>query len=166
MKQFLLSTFILLLLYGDSSAQKDTLQREINEQVWKPFIKSFNNNDDGGFKAVHSKDIIRVTQDNNGIIGYDEYFKSVPDSLKSKWANWKKNIELRFIQRIAANGKAFEVGYYKTSSTNTTTGETRSGYGKFHVLLRKENGAWKILMDADVNEKTNEAVFLTGSPME
>lgn len=166
MKQFLLSTFVLLLLYGDSSAQKDSLQREINEQVWKPFIQSFNNNDDEGFKGVHSKDIIRVMQDNNAIIGYDEYFKVVPDSLKSKWSNWKKNIELRFTQRIAANGKAFDVGYYKTSSTNTITGEIRSGYGKFYVLLRKESGTWKILMDADANEKTNEAVFLTGSPME
>lgn len=61
--------------------------------------------------------------------------------------------------------KAFEVGYYKTSSTDATTGETRSGYGKFHVLLRKENGTWKIIMDADANEKTNEALFLAGSPM-
>ncbi len=77
MNHLLFSIFILLFLYSDSSAQKDSLQREINEQVWKAFIKSFNNNEDAGFKAVHSKDIIRVMQDNNGIIGYDEYFKPV-----------------------------------------------------------------------------------------
>jgi hypothetical protein len=40
------------------------------------------------------------------------------------------------------------------------------GYGKFHVLPRKENGAWKILMDADDGENTNENIFLTGKPME
>ena len=39
---------------------------------------------------------------------------------------------------------------------------TRTGYGKFHVLLRKENGTWKILMDADAND----AVFQNGKPME
>lgn len=141
-------------------------QKEINEQVWKTFIKSFNNNDDNGFKAVHSKDILRVIQDDNTILGYDEYFKKQPDSIKVKWGSWKKNIDLRFIQRIANSDKAFEVGFYKTTSTNTSTGETRTGYGKFHVLLRKENGTWKILMDADANENTNEAVFLTGAPME
>jgi len=34
------------------------------------------------------------------------------------------------------------------------------------VLLRKENGTWKILMDADANEKTDETVFLSAQPME
>ena len=147
-------------------SQTDNFQKEINEQVWKPFIKSFNSGDDEGFKAVHSKEVMRVLQDGNRIMGYDEYFKKVPDSIKAKWYEWEKNIELRFIQRIAAADRAFEVGYYKTTSTNSKTGEKRTGYGKFHVLLRKENRQWKILMDADANEKTDEAVFMTGETIE
>jgi len=31
------------------------------------------------------------------------------------------------------------------------------------VLLRKEGGVWKILMDADANEKTDETVFLSAN---
>ncbi|HEV8508005.1 MAG TPA: nuclear transport factor 2 family protein [Chitinophagaceae bacterium] len=147
-------------------SQTGNFQKEINEQVWKPFIKAFNNDDNEAFKAVHSKEVARVIQDDNRILAYDEYFRKVPDSEKAKWANWKKNIELRFIQRIASADKAFEVGYYKSTSTNATTGEKRTGYGKFHVLLRKENGVWKILMDADANEKTDEAIFLSGKSME
>ena len=147
-------------------SQAGNFQKEINEQVWKPFIKAFDHDDNDAFRAVHSKEVARVIQDDNRLLGYDEYFKKVPDSLKANWANWKKNIELRFIQRIASNEKAFEVGYYKTTSTNVTSGEKRTGYGKFHVLLRKENGVWKILMDADAREGTDEAVFLTGKPME
>ena len=146
--------------------QMDSLQKEINEQVWKPFIKAFDNDDNEAFKTVHSKDVIRVIQDNNQVMGYDQYFQKIPDSIKIKWGNWKKNIELRFLQRIASKGKAFEVGYYKTTNTNTVTGEKRSGFGKFHVLLRKENGVWKILMDADAYEKTNEEIFLSVKPME
>ena len=88
-------------------SQSDSLQKQINEQVWKPFISTFNSGDDEGFKAVHSKDVIRVSQDSKQILGYDQYFKKVPDSIKAKWYKWKKNIELRFIQRIAADGKAF-----------------------------------------------------------
>lgn len=147
-------------------SQADSLQKEINNQVWKPFIKAFNSKDNDAFSAVHSRDVIRVSQDDKNIIGFDEYFKKAPDSLKAKWSEWKNNIELRFLQRIASNGKAFEVGYYKTTSTHSKTGETRTSYGKFHVLLRKENGVWKILMDADANEKTDEKIFLSASPME
>jgi ketosteroid isomerase-like protein len=165
MAKFLLVT-LSLLYCGLSFSQTDNLQQEINEQVWKPFVKAFNNNDNEAFKAVHSKEVIRVIRDDNRLLGYDEYFKKVPESEKAKWANWKKNIELRFIQRIASTDKAFEVGYYKSTSTNTTTGEKRGGYGKFHVLLRKENGVWKILMDADAKEKTDEAIFLSGTPLE
>jgi ketosteroid isomerase-like protein len=161
---FLVALFILTC--GRSFAQADSLQKQINEQVWKTFIRSFNDNDDEGFKSVHSKDIIRVTQDDKQIFGYEQYFRPVPESEKAKWAKWRKNIELRFIQRIAANDKAFEVGYYKSTSTNTTTGESRTGYGKFHVLLRREKGLWKILMDADAHEKTDEAVFMQGKPLE
>lgn len=154
-----------LLLSSACICQADSLQQQINAQVWKPFILGFETGDDDGFSAVHSKEVIRVSQDDKHIFGYDEYFRKVPDSEKSRRANWKRSIKLRFIQRIASNGKAFEVGYYKSSSTNATTGEKRTGYGKFHVLLRKEKGVWKILMDADANNKTNEEVFLTGMPM-
>jgi len=159
---FLAANFIVVA----ANAQTDSLQRQINQQVWKPFIQSFNNRDDQGFAAVHSKEVIRVVQDANLIQGFDQYFRKVPDNVQAEWAKWKRNIELRFIQRIASNGKAFEVGYYKTTETNTKTGEKRSGYGKFQVLLRKEKGVWKILMDADAGEKTDESVFLMGRPIE
>ena len=78
--------------------------------------------------------------------GYDQYFKKIPDSLKAKWVNWKKNIELGFTQRISSEDKAFEVGFYKRISINTQTGEQGKSFGRFHVLLRKENGTWKIIM--------------------
>ena len=54
----------------------------------------------------------------------------------------------------------------KSTSINPVTGEQRIGFGKFHVLRRKENGVWKILMDADAHENTDERIFLTGKPME
>ena len=67
---------------------------------------------------------------------------------------------------MASTDKGFEVGYYKVSNSNTFTGEKFIGYGKFQVLLRKEKGVWKIVMDEDAKENTDEAVFLTGKPME
>jgi len=166
MRYILFLTAFLSLFKVSAFSQNDSLQKKINEQVWRPFIESFGKGDDETFSGVHSKEIIRVIQDDKQIMGYDQYFKKVPDSVKAKWGSWKKNIELRFIQRIAGPDKAFEVGYYKSTSTNTKTGEIRTGIGKFHVLLRKENGVWKILMDADTGEGANEEVFKKAMPIE
>lgn len=157
---------IVLLYCRFSFSQTGNVQQEINIQVWKPFISAIGKGDNEALSTVHSKEIVRIIQDENRLMGYNEYFQKIPDSLKSKWSDWRSEIELRFLQRIASADKAFETGYYKTTSTNTKTGEKRIGYGKFHVLLRKENGRWKILMDADANEKTDEAIFMSAKPME
>ncbi|HMJ48783.1 MAG TPA: hypothetical protein VK498_15735 [Ferruginibacter sp.] len=158
--------FYMQMLSPELFAQADSLQKQINEQVWKVFINSFNNSDNTGLSSVHSRELSRVSIDNNQIIGYGEYFKPLPDSVNVMRSRWKSNIELRFLQRIASNGRAFETGYYKTTSTNSTSGQSRTGYGKFVVLLRKENGVWKILMDADAHEKTNAEIFMSAKPME
>ena len=165
MKKYILISLFWLGFVFTSFAQTDSLQQQINEQVWKPFVKAFKNRDRDLMKSVHSKDIIRVELDAGIILGYDKYFQPIPDSIKAKWAVWETNIELHFIHRVASAGKAFEVGYYKTTSINTATKETRISYGKFHVLLRKENGAWKILMDEDAKENTDEQLFMSGKPM-
>ena len=158
---------IMIIMFAASivSGQNNKTIEEINKQVWIPFIQSFGNGDDQTFRSVHSKDVIRVMQDDKQIIGYDKYFKKVSDSIKAEWGDWKKNIELRFTQRITGDDKAFEVGYYKSTSTNVKTGEQRTGIGRFHVLLRKENGVWKILMDADTAEGGSEENFASASPM-
>ncbi len=166
MDKITLSMLLLILCFTRVMAQETMTIRKINEQVWKPFIKTFSAGDDEGFQSVHSKDVVRVIQDQGQLQGYDEYFKKVPDSIKAKWSDWKKNIELRFIQRISSGNNAFEVGYYKTTSTNSKTGVSRKSFGKFHVLLRKENGVWKILMDADTGEGANEEVFNKAASLE
>jgi ketosteroid isomerase-like protein len=161
----LVTLVIVLIIALPLFSQENKYIKEINEQVWKPFIKGFSTGDDELFRSVHSKDIARVEQDSKQILDFDGYFKKVPDSIKAKWSDWKKNIELRFTQRLASDEKAFEVGYYRSTSTNIKTGEKRSGIGKFHVLLQKENGKWKIVMDADTAEGASEENFNKALPM-
>ena len=116
--------------------------------------------------AVHSRDMTRVIQDGNLIYGYDRYYSENDQGNESnRKANRKRTIELRFIQRIVSNDKAFEVGYYKYTGIQPD-GSSHYGYGKFHVLLLKEGSNWKILMDGDASEKTNEAIFLVGKPIQ
>jgi ketosteroid isomerase-like protein len=159
-------TLFMLLIANNAFAQSDSLQKQINNDVWKPFISAFNNLDTDGFMSVHSKDMTRVIQDNNMIFGYEKYYQENKASdERSRQNKSKRNIELRFVQRIAGNDRAFEVGYFKGTVTSES-GNSRNFYGKFHVLMRKENGKWKILMDADASEKTDEAIFMRAEPME
>src|SRR5688572_9911094 len=112
-------------------AQADSLQQQINDQVWTSFIQSYSNMDTEGFMAVHSKDMARVLQDNKRITGYTQYYESNKRSNEySRKNNEKRNIGLRFIQRIAGNDKAFEIGYYKVTVTSPD-GKTPNFYGKF-----------------------------------
>ena len=57
----------------------------------------------------------------------------------------------------------FEKSHEK--DTNIQTGEQRKSFGRLHVLLRKENGAWKIVMDADTREGASEENFNKASPI-
>lgn len=139
--------------------QGDSLQKQINQQVWKPFIEAFNAFDTEKFMSVHSREMTRVIQDPKIIFGFEQYYQNVrADNERNKTENRKLTLELRFTQRIASEGRAFDVGYFKVTSQRPD-GTTNSFYGKFHVLLRKENGIWKILMDADARDNSNEEVF-------
>ncbi|HUR09736.1 MAG TPA: hypothetical protein VM012_00100 [Flavitalea sp.] len=165
MKTFFLIT-VSLLISGAISAQSDSLQQEINDQVWKPFIKAFSELDTDGFMHVHSTDMTRVIQDGKQVQTYEQYYQSNRrGDDRARLGNRKRKIELRFIQRIAGNGRAFEVGYYKTTNV-APDGKEQNFYGKFQVLLRKESGTWKIIMDADARADASDEVFKSAAAME
>ena len=42
--------------------------------------------------------------------------------------------------------------FWVKNETISAAGEKRESFGKFHVVLRKEGGTWKILVDSDSNE--------------
>ncbi len=151
-------------LFLNATAQVDSLKliKEINEQVWKPFITTFTSGDDNGFKALHSSRITRVEIDRGTVKDFDQYF---PSRSGPRRQHQRREFELRFDQRICNGNKAWETGYYK--GTVTPEGKPAfSYYGRFFVVLEKENGLWKIVVDADTGKDANEFTFLKASAME
>lgn len=143
---------LLLVFVTFAEARSQDYQREIDDQVWKPFIKAFNDLDADRFLAVHSKDLVRSPRDSKKVLTWDEYLQQQHKGDDwSKANNATRTLELRFTERIASATQAIEVGIYKTTNTDNK-GERRSFYGRFHVVLRKENGVWKILVDTDSSE--------------
>lgn len=163
-----MKVFPLFLCLVSSVLFAQTDQVAINTQVWRPFIKHFNDNNTEGFLSVHSKDAVRSPRDAKQIWNRDEYFseQAQGDDFDKKEKR-KRTLELRFTERISQGSLAIEVGVYKTTYI-FPDGKKRDYFGRFHVVLRKEEGIWKILVDTDSSEggTFGESDFLKASPME
>lgn len=156
------------LLFVSTTAFSQNLTTEINDQIWKPFIKGFTELDAELFMGLHSKDLTRSPRDANQAFGWDEYYRQTKRGNDLTRKNKTKiDIELRFIERIAQGDRAVETGIYKTTYTELS-GKSMSIYGKFLVILRKENGKWKILVDTDSSENgsVSEKDFMAAKPMQ
>lgn len=148
------STLVILALgaLGISTSTAQNFQQLTNDQVWKPFIKTFSEHDTEGFMALHSTDLVRSARESNTVLNWEQYFSNTRKSQeRDKISNRKRTIDLRFTERIASEERAIDVGIYQTTYLQPD-GTSQSFYGKFLVVLRKENGIWKILVDTDSSE--------------
>lgn len=165
MKKFKL--FLLaLLIYSGVNAQTDSLKwvTEINEQVWKPFTAHFISGNKEGFKSLHSKRIARIIIDNGIIKNFDQYFPKPGENESSEKKYSSRAFELRFDKRISNGTTAWETGFFK-GTVYQEGKEPRTYFGQFYILLEKEDGIWKIVMDADSNKAANAELFNKASPM-
>lgn len=158
-----------LLIYGSMAYAQVAAgpdQEQINRQVWYPFVAAYNSLDDEAFMKLHEADVIRVVRDRKEMMVGADYAKAMKMN-----ADWNKEnavtrqIEFSFLERVAKDDTAFEVGYYKV--TNVRGGEKRSFYGIFTVVMKKKNGIWKILLDSDTSNQgtVKEADFQKGVPL-
>ena len=154
------------------TATAQGVEKEINEQVWRPFTRAIMSQDVATFASVHSNDLVRAERNSKKVLGLSEY----RETMEKSWPRWKERnskdrltyvFELRFTERIHNSDLAYEVGYFKNETTNPA-GQKEVHYGKFQVALRKESGKWKILVDSDSNEgeTITEKDFLAAKPME
>ena len=166
MKKFLL-LIASFLCFAFANAQSDSLKwvNEINEQVWKPFIAHFISGNKEGFRKVHSKRITRVEIDRGKVLDHQKYFPPIDPNGKQLSQSFKRLFELRFDKRISDGKKEWESGYYKGTVIQERK-EPRSYYGRFFVVLEKEEGIWKILVDADTGKEANEENFSKAYSME
>lgn len=146
-------------------AQSDNIETEINNQVWLPFIRTYNNFDAIGFMNLHSRDLVRVPIDSKKIYTFEEYSINNQQSNELSLRNKRKQaIEFSFEERIHNETSAFETGYYKVTASDAT-GKTRTFYGKFTVVLRKTDNRWKIVLDSDTGKNIAESDFLSGKKL-
>lgn len=142
MKRSLL--ILLTLSFFISHAQ--SAEEEINEHVWTTFTKAWEANDGEAYNAVHSDNVWRINP--GRLLVGDEYKNRNSERMNGQQKN--RIIEFSFESRTSNGDNAYEVGYYRV--TDTAEPEAKYFVGRFHVALKKINGAWKITQDWDTSE--------------
>lgn len=148
-------------------ALSQDMASEINAQVWRPFIDAYNHFDTEKFMSVYSKDVVRVPVDQRLILDYTEYRRSINrENQFNKNYNIKASLEMRFLDRIHSSDIAYETGILKIKLTDNN-GKPATIYSKFQVLLKKQNGVWKIHFDTDSSSSgmPTEQDFMKAKPM-
>ncbi len=131
----------------EAQEKKYDFSKEIDKQLWKSFVHSFNSRNGEKHLEIHTKDVLRITK--NGIRIGKEYRDQIVKNYGRK-DQPKREIEFKFEHRVHKPDIAYEVGYFKIISYHKE-GE-REYYGRFSVVLKKIDGSWKIAQDWDIDE--------------
>lgn len=155
-------------LVKSAPAESLPFLKELNRDIWIPFMEAYSAGDADKYLALHTADFIRAqgdVQNTDDLASYSERTRA--GFQRGKERGGKTSIEFRFFERFSNGKTASERGIYKYTYT-PPAGEPWTGYGQFHVFSRKENGRWKIAVDYDSSEgrSVGEAEFQAGKRME
>lgn len=149
MKKIFLLIFFTCLglnLKAQESTNPETAQ-QIDAQVWEPFKKAYATKDGELYNSIHSDDVMRVTK--QGIL-LGEAYKERNRKMFAVKGRPRRTIDFVFEHRIHSEEVAYEVGYYKLDYYKEDKVD-KTYYGRFHVVLKKIDGVWKISQDWDTS---------------
>lgn len=152
---------------GASQGLAPDVEREIDAQVWIPMLAASNSFDADGFLAVQSRDLVRVSVDTKEVYGQERYATEIRAGFRrAKERALKRTSEMRFLTRTQSGALAHETGIFRSEAV-LPSGERRTRYTRFEMILRKEAGRWKILVDKDTaqNGTITEEEYRAAAPL-
>jgi len=153
LNKFVFFTLFWVVFTSQSNSQSLNNLKEINK-TWEKFYKAYDSLDYKPMAEIHSKKLVRISAGKR-ITDYETYINNYKTRFeKAKNDNIVNNISLRFFERINNDSIASERGIYKLTRINNQA-EKQTYYGQFHVILKKESGMWRILMDYDSNKESS-----------
>ncbi len=159
---------LVLLLYAQTgiATTPEQLQREIDQQLWKPFVAAYENMDGEAFNALYADQVLRVTP-----AGIDTRGAFKQQNLERfaarKAAGTQIELDFWFEHRHTDTDTSYEVGYFRIHSV--TEEQQSTFYGQFHIVVEKLDGQWLITQDWDHDtvkgDKVNSNDFSKGKPI-
>ncbi len=139
----------------------DTLLASIEEDIWVPFMEAYRDYDADKIMALHTKDIIRVSEKSGTIDTGQPYIEAFGRAL-SRWQEEGRLMRISFsiINTSYGSGLVSQRGYYKISAQEPgDEAIIPRGYSEFNVIFRVEGGQWKFMFDSDRRVDITDEVF-------
>lgn len=161
---------LLMLLFFVSNMfakEEHAIQQDINQNLWAPLKQAFETLDAPTLNALYAKEVLRVTP---RAIDTENNFKSNHEERFKNYRNTQTKIQLDFWfdSRHTRADTSYEIGFYRMKLRGLKGVNTV--YGQFHIVLKKEGGAWKITQDGDTITINGTAIlasdFEKQKPME
>jgi ketosteroid isomerase-like protein len=128
---------------------------DIDRDVWVPVAASVTNDDIVAMGKVYHPAAVLVTKAGTKPIteALDGWGK---DIVAAKKIGTRASVAFRFESRQDDATTAFETGIFKYSTTDKA-GKVTTGYTQLEALLTKHEGAWRIVMEHQLESVTEAA---------
>ncbi|MFK7915679.1 MAG: DUF4440 domain-containing protein [Pseudomonadales bacterium] len=128
---------------------EQAVQSQINKTLWRPFKAAFENLDGAALNALYADQVLRVTPD--GIDTANQFKGFNQTRFAENVANGDRiELEFWFDSRQTAGSVSYEVGFYRLRVVSRA-GTPSDFYGQFHIVLKRIDGAWRIVQDWDTD---------------
>ncbi|WP_109299817.1 nuclear transport factor 2 family protein [Aquimarina sp. AU474] len=147
--------FALVIMQTNAQTSIDTIQKEIDQTVWKPFQTAFETLDAEALNNTYAANVLRVTPEK---IDTKNVFKkgNIKRFMGMKEKGNAISLDFWFDDRKTNETTSYEVGFYRIGFT--LDGKTEYSYGQFHIVLQKIDGQWKITQDWDTTAIAGETI--------
>ena len=145
--QFILALGLCLNLNAQTDTNNQEIVTAVNASIWKPFKMSYEARDWQTFNSLHTDDVLRA---HDGGIQLGQEYKDGNRAYFESANKGRVTIDFVMERRTYKADVGYEVGFYRVIYSEEGK-EDRTSYGRFHVVLKKIDGQWKIVQDWDSN---------------
>jgi ketosteroid isomerase-like protein len=128
---------------------------EIDRDVWSVFVATVATDDIAGMGNAYFPDAVLVTPNGTQSIK-DALERWGRDMVAAKAKGDSATVEFRFSRRQDDTNTAFEAGIFKYTVIEKS-GKSNPRFYPFEQLLVKTNGKWRVLMERQFAEVTQDA---------
>jgi len=144
-------TFVVLLALATSQGAAPT-SHDIDNDVWRVFVRTVATDDIAGMGAVYLPNAVLVNPRATASIK-DTLERWGKDMVDAKAKGSKATVEFRFSRRQDDATTAFEAGIFKYTVIDKSGAGSPKFY-PFEELLVKTNGKWRVAMERQFAEVT------------
>ena len=146
MRFALLALLLPFFAHAAPSTSAETL-RELDRDLWTPFVEGVSSYDDAGYLATRSRDFVMVDDRGGNFLDYDYYAVDSAQAMQQlRESGVKLSAEVRFDTRRSDGEYASERGLLRIVRVDAD-GRQSTGITRFHAISRKEDGRWRVLTE-------------------